>query len=106
MFGEEFREFKSFVNHLNADDPRHTRKYNDLTLNRIAKENIEKELDRLNLIGPGSFTHEDICAYNDLLNRITQIRQSVAKSLRRVYRGQRDWSPEWDLAKKQKPFGY
>ena len=102
LFKEEFREFRSFVNHLNADDPRHTQKYNDLTLIRIAKENIEKELDRLNSIGPGSFLHDDICAYNNLLNRITRIRQSVAKSLRRAYRGQKDWSPEWDLAKKTK----
>ena len=33
---------------------------------------------------------------------MTQIRQSVDKSLRKVYRGKKDWSPEWDLAKKSK----
>ena len=34
--------------------------------------------------------------------KTTQIRQSVATSLRKIYRGQKDWSPEWDLAKKTK----
>ena len=90
LYGEEFREYKTFVNHLNADDPRHSQKYNDLTLNKLSKEKLKEKLHRLNLIDPGSFTHEDMRAYNNVLHRTTQIRQLVAKSLRKVYRGQKD----------------
>ena len=59
-------------------------------LNKLSKEKLEEELNRLNSIDPGSFSHEDMKAYNKVLYRMTQIRQSVAQSPRKVYRGPKE----------------
>ena len=102
LFGEDFREFKTHVSHLNADDPRHTQRYNDLVWKKLSEEGIPKKLNLLNEIPLNHFTFENTQSYNEILVRTTQIRKSVSKSLRRVFRGQKEWSPDWDMAKKTK----
>ena len=91
---------------LNADDPRQVQMYNDRSLNLLTRHAIPQQLGRLSEIPKGKFTQTHANCFNKLLADSTKIRQEVVSSMKHMFAGQVSWSPQWDMAGKEKTLWY
>ena len=101
-------------NRLNTKDPRLINKYQQRVLEKYKQQRIFSRLSVLNTKASYQFAQKDEIEtlYNNLDADIINIRREVERKLRKVRRGQDDWSPPlqqirdkvnlWNLMQKQK----
>jgi hypothetical protein len=94
IIGARAADFRPAVIGLRASDKRDVHRYNSRSFARLTKANILTDLTALSKVPPAEFTPKHQQEYNRLQKVNRDIRFEVRQSVRHVYRGAQQFSPE------------
>jgi hypothetical protein len=94
IIGARAAVFRPAVIGLHALDPRDVHRYNTRSFARLTKAKVITDLTALSKVPPAEFTPKHQQEYNRLQQVNRDIRLEVRQSVRHVYRGAQQFSPE------------